>query len=82
VSGALVHGQLVIVEGAEMDRVPLIVIDIQCDICGTYSIVLAAHHAKAVGRVLQDCIADLPEELTADEGLDVPLRRPRKPENN
>jgi hypothetical protein len=79
---ALVHGQLVIVEGEGRSAVPLIVTTIECDICGTYSMVIAAHHAKALLKILRDCIADLPDEATADEGQPLPLRRPPNPEDN
>lgn len=82
-SSALVHGQLVLVEGQGQTGVPLIVATIQCEICGTYSIVIAAHHAKAVLKILRDCISELPDEATADEGRPLPLNhRPRSPEDN
>jgi hypothetical protein len=79
---ALVHGQLVIVEGQAGSGVPLIVTTIECDICGSYSIVVAAHHAKSLLKILRDCIAELPDEATADEGQPLPTRRPPNPEDN
>jgi hypothetical protein len=81
-SSALVHGQLIVVELPSGDAFPLIVINIQCEICGDYAMVIAAHHAKTVLTTLADCIAELPDEASGSEGTRLPITRPRTPENN
>jgi hypothetical protein len=81
-SNALVHGQLMLVELPSGDAFPLIVITIQCEICGDSTMAIAAHHAKSVFQALADCIAELPDEASGAEGTRLPITRPRKPENN
>jgi hypothetical protein len=80
VSEALVHGQLVLVEVPGQEPIPLLVISIECDLCGSSTLALAMHHARAVSRVITDCLAvvDDPNQ----EGTPLPFKRPKRPENN
>jgi hypothetical protein len=80
VSDAIVHGRLLLVEVPKQEPFPLIVITIECDVCGTSTLAMAAHHAKAIGRVLSDCIEQLPDIET--ESTEIPMTRPKRPEDN
>ena len=79
-SEALVHGQLVLVEVPGQEPVPLLVISIECDLCGSSTLAMAMHHARAVSRVIAECLTEIDDPNT--EGTPLPLKRPKRPENN
>ena len=79
-SEALVHGQLVLVEVPGQDPIPLLLISIECDLCGSSTLAMAMHHARAVSKVIAETLAHVDDPN--DAGTPLPFKRPKRPENN
>lgn len=60
--------------GATSDPHLLVVIEIDCQECGEYTIVLAGHHVSAVLTALQD-VRDTEGDLTNSGDVEVTHRR-------